>query len=73
MSLGDHNPLVSYGTVKVVEGKYSTVRIVFDSDDGGFHLVEKSRHSNLERFHGSGQNVKIYKTLAGAEKAARKL
>ncbi len=73
MALGDHNPLVTYGTVKIVHGKYSTVRIIFDADDEGFYLVSKGYHSNFEQIIGRGANVKIYKTLAGAEKAAMKL
>jgi hypothetical protein len=72
MSLGDHNP-ISYGTVKVVQGKYSAVRIIFDVEDGGFYLISKGYHSNIEQIHGSGTKVKIFKTLSGAEKAAQKL
>jgi len=78
MSLGDKNPIsgipsARYGFVKNVSGKYSDVKIIFDADDGGFHLVYKSPHSNLEHFYGSGNNVKIFKTLAGAERTAKKL
>jgi len=78
MSLGDHNPvskypLLKHGVVKNVRGKYSNVEIIFDIDDGGFHLFSKSPHESMGHFYGSGQNVKIFKTLAGAERTAKKL
>ena len=68
--LGD-NPF-SYGVVETIKGRHSKVEIYFDKADDGFHLYITDINGSYGRFYGKGSYVQIFKTLAGARRAAKK-